>query len=528
MDIKVKWCRYRLIWWAAAALITFAVALCVQTPPAFAGQTGSITLVACTAPANANSSAILPGQTTPIAGDTFTLQKLSDDSAAANANVKAVTVDSTPLSTFAAQTKTTGSDGTVVFSDLERGVYLVTQTPPTGYRAAEQKFMVAIPMADSAATSGENWDVKVYPKLQADKMIAKEVAAAPAVAGVGDEIDWTIHVTIPQDMKIVDAYGVPAYSTDWAIYDDFSTCVDYLGADSTASGYKASVLEIHDSSGSTVATLVAGTDYTEAYEATTRRVTWTLTTTGIQKAADARGGAEIVVTVHTVVNENAYANMTNIFNNAGYTYKDPYGDPHSGKVTPGEPDPNNPDDPHVVVGGLVIDKYLSGTSTKLAGAHFKVATSKENASAGKFLTITVDGNATDIELVTDANGAASLGGLGSGTYYLKETKTPTFTDDNGDYITCMLLTDPVQVTVSSDTSKHVVTASIANTAPSSTSGGAIGTISQAASKISNGVKTGDPATWAILVSIIALATFGCIVAGRRRKDQGDPARRTDR
>lgn len=526
MDMKAKK-GYRLVLWAIFA-ITILLALCgANSVKAYAGETGSITLVACTAPANANSTTILPGQTTPVSGAVFTLQKLSDRSGAANADVGLVNVDSQPLPSFAAQTLTSGSDGIVTFANLERGVYLVTQTPPAGYRAAEPKFMVAIPMADATAASGENWNVKVYPKLQSDSIIKKTVSNAPMVSGVGDLITWSIDLVIPQDIKAIDAYGAVTYSTDWIFYDDFSQYVDYLGADPASSTYQASVIEVKDAAGATLLTLSNNVDYTETYDAAARRAIWTLKEGGIKKIADAEGGAKVTVTVHSVVNENAYGIMTYVFNNAEYKFTDPFGDPHSGKVTPGDPDPNNPNDPHVAIGGLIIDKYLAGTDTRLAGAHFKVATSKENAAAGKFLSTTKNGKAVDIELVTDDKGAAKLGGLGSGNYFLVETQAPSTADSSGNSVACTLPASPYQITVGADESTRVVTASIANSAPSSPGDTGNG-ISQVANAITNGVKTGDPGTWAVLIAIIALAAFGCVVAARKRRDESKSAGRADR
>ena len=92
------------------------------------------------------------------------------------------------------------------------------------------------------------------------------------------------------------------------------------------------------------------------------------------------------------------------------------------------------DTAEVHTGAILLEKVEKGnTSTKLAGAKFKIATTKENAEDGIFVQ---DETGADIEVTTGDNGQAIIEGLkyaddGSNTsYWLVETQAPSYVEDD--------------------------------------------------------------------------------------------------
>ena len=92
------------------------------------------------------------------------------------------------------------------------------------------------------------------------------------------------------------------------------------------------------------------------------------------------------------------------------------------------------DTAEVHTGAILLEKVEKGnTSTKLAGAKFKIATTKENAEDGIFVQ---DETGADIEVTTGDNGQAIIEGLkyaddGSDTsYWLVETQAPSYVEDD--------------------------------------------------------------------------------------------------
>lgn len=113
----------------------------------------------------------------------------------------------------------------------------------------------------------------------------------------------------------------------------------------------------------------------------------------------------------------------------------------------------------VHTGGVLIEKVEKGNvSTKLAGAKFKIATTKENAEDGIFVK---DETGEDIEVTTGENGQATIEGLkyaddGSDTlYWLVETQAPSYVED-GVTKYYNLLKAPVEVKVGKTTHQSAV------------------------------------------------------------------------
>ena len=122
----------------------------------------------------------------------------------------------------------------------------------------------------------------------------------------------------------------------------------------------------------------------------------------------------------------------------------------------------------VVTGGVKIHK-VDTASAALAGAKFKIATTKANARDGVFVQ---DANGKDIEVTTAADGYAVINGLAynddetARDYWLVETQAPTFTEQvDGQDVTksYTLLSAPVKVSVSG--TSHEVDIEVVNKKP---------------------------------------------------------------
>ena len=117
------------------------------------------------------------------------------------------------------------------------------------------------------------------------------------------------------------------------------------------------------------------------------------------------------------------------------------------------------DTAEVHTGAVLLEKVEKGNiSTKLAGAKFKIATTKENAEDGIFVK---DETGADIEVTTGDNGQAIIEGLkyaddGSNTsYWLVETQAPSYQED-GVTKYYNLLKAPLEVQVGKTTHESAV------------------------------------------------------------------------
>ena len=117
------------------------------------------------------------------------------------------------------------------------------------------------------------------------------------------------------------------------------------------------------------------------------------------------------------------------------------------------------DTAQVHTGAVLLEKVEKGNvSTKLAGAKFKIATTKENAEDGIFVK---DETGADIEVTTGENGQAIIEGLkyaddGTDTsYWLVETQAPSYVED-GVTKYYNLLKAPVEVMVGKTTHQSAV------------------------------------------------------------------------
>lgn len=120
--------------------------------------------------------------------------------------------------------------------------------------------------------------------------------------------------------------------------------------------------------------------------------------------------------------------------------------------------PEDPENPPIVTptqGGLQVIKVdASDNSIVLSGAVFKLTTDEagNNVVDTSAMGDVVELNGTVYNgllenLTTDDEGTFEITGLTPGTYYLHETKAPTYTDGEGKLKSYRLLTKPVEVVV---------------------------------------------------------------------------------
>ncbi|UVJ38775.1 SpaH/EbpB family LPXTG-anchored major pilin [Arthrobacter sp. CJ23] len=371
-----------------------------------------------------NGTALTPTRLaalTPMAGVTFTVQKVNNIDLATNAGwtaaaaltpAQAATQAATPGSAT-----TTDATGTATLADLPLGLYLVTETGyPAGVTPATP-FLVTLPMTDP--TGGNSWlyDVNVYPK-NAVTTATKTVNDA-SVVKLGDKVQWNITSDIP-NVNPIDGYRI----------------VDKLDPKLTYTNPTVAL--------SNNAALTLNTDYTIVFDTATNTLTVDFTASGRAILAT-DPTAKVQVTVNTTVNTDGHiSNTALVYPNAA-----------SFNITPGQPNGPVVTPPVSTTkwGDIVLHKQDSQSSAALAGATFSVYATQADALAGTN-AISVGGASS---WTTDASGKLLISGLrysnwangaavspgqpGYQSYWLVETKAPAG---------YALLAQPVETTVTSN------------------------------------------------------------------------------
>ena len=164
----------------------------------------------------------------------------------------------------------------------------------------------------------------------------------------------------------------------------------------------------------TVADLVEGTDYKVAYDEASRmlKITFIGQDQAISETVKNNIGKTIEVRFNTKFalddNGNIIALNQSVPNQATLTYG-------NGSTVESEK-------PEVHTGGVGLFKYDEKTGKALSGAHFKIATSKENAEKGIFLK---DTKGNDVEKITNEKGIAVFEGLEFGEDALNKAEYKT-------------------------------------------------------------------------------------------------------
>lgn len=382
-----------------------------------------------------------------LSGATFYLQRQEGDKWV---TVTAPTVSANNGSVDENGLLTTSTDGMINITDLAPGTYrFIEYSAPQGYIMDGQAAYVFTINNDQSVTINDAYKdntlantIKVVnEKPNMEKQVKtgvdaenKDVYGKATDASVGDVVTWKVTAAVPSNVDKLAKY---------ILTDNMSEALTW---------------ESETEANLTIATnpnvaLVKDTDYTLTVPADgAQGGTWTIefTTAGKEKLA-ANNVTSISVTFNTKLNDKATVNNTGNLNDAGLTYSN--GFKSDDAKYPEQPEPKDEvikNQASVYTFGMKVEKVDGkNSSIKLQGAEFDL-----------YLYNGSETNPTEAELknngvkvghyTTDENGKIHVSGLKNGTYYLVETKAPTYSvTENGETKTYSynLLKEPVKVVV---------------------------------------------------------------------------------
>lgn len=379
----------------------------------------------------------------PLEGAQFYLQRKEGDEWV---TVKAPTVSADNGSVDAKTgLLTTSKQGMINITDLAPGTYrFIEYSAPQGYimdGQAAYEFTIndnqTVTISDAYKDTTLKDTIKVVnekPSMEKQVKTGVDTYGKATDASVGDAVTWKVTAAVPSNVNKLAKY---------ILTDTMSSALTWESVE------KANL---------TIETnphvdLVKDTDYTLTVPKNgAEGGTWTIefTTAGKDKLA-ANNVTSISVTFNTKLNSNATVNNKGNLNDAGLTYSN--GFKSTDEKYPDQPEPKDEvikNEASVYTFGMNIEKVDGKDSRgKLQGAEFDL-----------YLYNGSETNPTEAELknhgklvghyTTDVNGQIHVSGLENGTYYLVETKAPTYNvEENGKIKTYSynLLKEPVKVDV---------------------------------------------------------------------------------
>lgn len=347
---------------------------------------------------------------------------------------------------------TTNNNGMINIKDLAPGTYrFIEYSAPQGYiMDGQAAYVFTINNNQSVTIKGDYKDDKlsdtikvVNEKPSMEKQVKtgvdaenKDVYGKATDASVGDVVTWKVTAAVPSNVNKLAKY---------ILTDNMS---------------KALTWESVEKANLTIETnphvaLVENTDYTLTVPAKgAEGGTWTIefTTAGKDKLAT-NNVTSISVTFNTKLNDNATVNNTGNLNDASLTYSN--GFKSEDKGYPDQPDPKDEviiNEASVYTFGMKVEKVDGkNSSIKLQGAEFDLYRYDLDIGSNKMTEGELKDNGHYVgHYTTDEYGKIHVSGLKNGTYYLVETKAPTYSvQENGETKTYSynLLKEPVKVVV---------------------------------------------------------------------------------
>ncbi|SKA14558.1 fimbrial isopeptide formation D2 domain-containing protein [Pilibacter termitis] len=339
--------------------------------------------------------------------------------------------------TFKSIELSTNANGELTFDlgvgKANDGIYLITEldSPNTKVNGVAEQikrkvspFFVYVPMTDRDSKNSLIYDIQVYPKNE----LVNPLNPAKTINGgdsdslqAGLPFTWEATVDInPSDFyyiasqtgKIPGSNPPVMVTAGDEVYLDHFTITDDLDSRLQLLSTKVQVFD-----GTTWTDLVQGTDYTFAVGANAMnpagKQTVELKEAGMKKIGKNNKLKKLRVVYETkTIDVKFNGKIDNTFT---------VDKKEKGLVPEIE---TNPTPPRYFTGGFDIKKVIEGTNANLAGALFRVATSKANADGGIYLA--TDGKSYTeanlpkgvdfLESTSDANGLAAFDGLALDSY----------------------------------------------------------------------------------------------------------------
>ncbi len=375
----------------------------------------------------------------PLSGAKFYLQRKNEDKweTVIAPTVSNGNVDESGL-------LTTSDSGMINITNLAPGTYrFIEYSAPQGYimdGQAAYEFTIndnqTVTISDAYKDTLPDTIKVVNEKPNIEKQVKtgvnaenKDVYGKATDASVDDVVTWKVTAAVPSNVDKLATYSLT---------DNMSKALTWESVDEAKLTIKTDpevVLE--------------GTDYTLAVPKDgTEGGTWTIkfTTAGKKKLAE-NNVTSITVTFNTTLNDKAVVNKTGNLNDASLTYSNGF----KGEGYPTQPDPKDEiikDEASVYTFGMNIEKVDGkNSSIKLQGAEFCLYRYDLDIGSNKMTEDELAKNGYYVgHYVTDKNGEIHVNGLKNGTYYLVETKAPTYTVEGKTY-SYNLLKEPVKVVV---------------------------------------------------------------------------------
>lgn len=385
----------------------------------------------------------------PLEGATFYLQRKEGD------EWETVTAPTVSADNGSVDAKTglltTSKQGMINITDLAPGTYrFIEYSAPQGYimdGQAAYEFTIndnqTVTISDAYKDNTLPDTIKVVnekPSMEKQVKTGVDTYGKATDASVGDVVTWKVTAAVPSNVNKLAKY---------ILTDNMSEALTW-----------ESVAEANLTIETNPHVVLEDTDYTLTVpDDGAKGGTWTIefTTAGKDKLA-ANNVTSISVTFNTKLNSKATVNKKGNLNDAGLTYSN--GFKSTDEKYPAQPEPKDEvikNEASVYTFGMNIEKVDGKDSRgKLPGAEFDL-----------YLYNGSETNPTEAELknhgklvghyTTDVNGQINVSGLENGTYYLVETKAPTYNVvENGEtkIYSYNLLKEPVKVVVAVD---YVVT-----------------------------------------------------------------------